>query len=215
MPDPPASTERPRVSILFPDQRPAAAAMLGRAFVDDPLLCAILPPIADHDERARRMGALFSVILAGGGGQPLLGVLDDGKVAAAAIIEYVERAPSTASVVIHDLPHMPAFVRAAGVSGVRRALSVLDTLTRNRPPERHLYLNVLGVEPALQRRHLGGALLDFLCDQSAMRPDFAGVYLETATEANVGYYTRFGYRVLGEIFPLGVRMWRMLQPRSA
>jgi hypothetical protein len=37
----------------------------------------------------------------------------------------------------------------------------------------------------------------------------------TATEANVGYYIRFGYRVLGEIFPLGVKMWRMLQPRPA
>jgi hypothetical protein len=45
MPEQRNSPERPRVSTLFPDQRPAAAAMLGRAFVDDPLICAILPPI--------------------------------------------------------------------------------------------------------------------------------------------------------------------------
>lgn len=215
MPDNPNTPQRPRVSILFPDQRPAAAAMLGRAFVDDPMIRAVLPPIADRDERARCMGAFFAAILADGDDQPLVGVLDEGKVVAAAIIEYVERAPSAASVVLHGLPLIPAYIRAIGLSGLQRAISVLDILTRNRPPERHLYLNVLGVEPALQRRHLGGALLDYLRDQAAMRPDFTGVYLETATEANVAYYTRFGYRVLGEISPLGVKMWRMLQPRPA
>jgi hypothetical protein len=103
-----------------------------------------------------------------------------------------KRAPKgTASVVMHGLPLIGSFVRAIGVGGLQRAISALDVLTRNRPEERHLYLNVLGVDPALQRRHFGGAL-DFLRDQSAVRRDFAGVYLETATEANVAYYTRFG-----------------------
>ena len=31
-----------------------------------------------------------------------------------------------------------------------------------------------------------------------MRDDLAGVYLETATEANVAYYTHVGYQVIGE-----------------
>jgi hypothetical protein len=56
-------------------------------------------------------------------------------------------------------------------------------------------------------------LLDHLRELAAQRSNLAGVYLETATEANVPYYTRAGYEVLGEIFPLGVRMWRMMQPR--
>jgi hypothetical protein len=34
-------------------------------------------------------------------------------------------------------------------------------------------------------------------------------YLETATETNVAYYTRNGFEVIGEFYPLGVRMWRM------
>jgi ribosomal protein S18 acetylase RimI-like enzyme len=94
-------------------------------------------------------------------------------------------------------------------------VNVLDTLARNRPPEPHLYLNILGVDPALQRRHFGVTILDFLHDQAALRSDLAGVYLETATEANVAYYSHVGYRVLNEIHPLGVRVWRMMQDRGA
>ena len=45
------------------------------------------------------------------------------------------------------------------------------------------------------------------------RSDLEGVYLETATEANVAYYTRNGFEVIGEFHPLGVRMWRMFQAR--
>ena len=39
-----------------------------------------------------------------------------------------------------------------------------------------------------------------------VRSDLDGVYLETATEANVAYYTRNGFEVIGEFYPLGVRM---------
>jgi hypothetical protein len=207
--------EKPRVAILFPNQDAAAAAMLGRAFVDDPLFKAILPPLEDAGERGRRMGEMFVAALAGqrSSGQPLVGVLHEGRVAAAAIIEQVERPPSLISMALHGLALMPRLARAGGLSGVRRATAALNVLSRNRPVAPHLYLNVLGVEPVLQRRHFGAAVLDWLRDQTAIRPDLLGVYLETATEANVAYYSRFGYRVTGEIYPLGVRMWQMVQPR--
>jgi hypothetical protein len=66
----------------------------------------------------------------------------------------------------------------------------------------------------LQRRHFGVALLDWLRGQITLRNDLIGVYLETAREANVSYYSHRGYSVTGEIFPLGARMWQMLQPRA-
>ena len=206
----------PKVAILFPNQDAEAAAVLGRAFVDDPLIKAILPPIKDAAERARRMGQMFAVALASqrSSGQPLVGVLQEGRVGAAAIIEQVGRPPSIASMVLHGFALVPALVRIGGLAGMRRAVAALDVLSRNRPAAPHLYLNVLGVEPALQRRHFGIALLDWLRDQTALRPDLVGVYLETAEEANVGYYSHVGYRVTGEIYPLGVRMWQMLQPRG-
>jgi GNAT superfamily N-acetyltransferase len=204
----------PPVGLLFPDQYREAAGVLGRAFVDDLLLKAIVPPIAQTDERARAMGRLFEVVLRlhRREGQPVWGAMHDGKVVAAAVVEYRDKPSSAATTVLHGLPQLPTLLGALGWSGVRRAIATLDTLERNRPSEPHFYLNILGVEPSFQKHHFGVAILDRLRAEAALRPGFAGVYLETATEANVAYYSARGYRVLNEIFPLGVRMWRMLQP---
>jgi GNAT superfamily N-acetyltransferase len=212
-----ASQQRPGVSILFPNQYDEAAGVLGRAFVDDPLIKAIIPPGVSVEERVRRMSGIFRVVLSGHrhDGQPVVGVMDQGRVAGAAVVEHLTRPAGAMATVLQGLPQLPAMVRAAGWSGLLRAVNLLDTLARNRPSEPHLYLNILGVDPALQRRHFGVAILDFLHEQAALRSDLAGVYLETATEANVAYYSHVGYRVLNEIYPLGVRVWRMMQDRAA
>jgi ribosomal protein S18 acetylase RimI-like enzyme len=206
---------RASVSFLFPSLHEEAAAMLGRAFVDDPLIAAIVGETADVADRTRRMAALFRVLLAENRrtGQPAVGVLDQGRVVAAAILEQVAQPGSSVATVLEGLAHLPAMISAIGFGGVTRAVRALDVLVKHRPREPHIYLNVLGVEPACQRRHFGRAILDYLRAEAAARPDLAGVYLETATEANVAYYASAGYRTLGEFAPLGVRMWRMLQPR--
>jgi len=209
-------SDQPRVAILFPHQDAETAAVLGRAFADDPLIKAILPPIENEAERARRMGRMFTIALASqrSSGQPVVGVLHEGRVGAAAIIEQADKPPTTVSIVLHGIGLLPALTSTGGVGGVRRTVAALDVLSRNRPVLPHLYLNVLGVEPILQRRHFGVTLLHWLRDQTALRSDLLGVYLETAKEANVGYYSHVGFRVTGEIYPLGVRMWQMLQPRG-
>jgi ribosomal protein S18 acetylase RimI-like enzyme len=207
---------QPEVSLVFPSHYPEAAAMLGRAFADDPLMKAILPPGLTLDQRAGRAGLIFDVALRGqrSEGQPIFGVMHQGKVAAAAVIEQVTRVPSMMTVAVGALPTLPSLLRGAGPRGVIRAMSALNAIMRHRPPEPHLYLNILGVEPALQRRHFGVTLLERLRRETALRHDLIGVYLETATEANVAYYTHVGYEVIGEFHPIGVCMWRMLQRRS-
>lgn len=207
----------PKVALLFPSQYDEAAEILGRAFENDPLLLAIIGPETNPQDRPRLMAAVFTSVLRDhrGHGQPVWGVLDNGRVAAAAVVEHVPRPPSAISTVLGGLPSLPGLLRAVGWNALMRGLSALDTLARNRPLEPHIYLNILGVEPRMQRRHFGGAILDYLHQQAISHSNLAGVYLETATEANVAYYTRFGYKVIGEIHPLGVRMWRMMQPRSA
>lgn len=204
----------PRVALLFPDQDRAAAAMLGRAFVDDPLISAIVGDEPASD-RVRRMTGLFSVIFGmhRRDGQPVAGVIENGEVVGAAIIEQVAHPTGAIATAVAGLQFMPAMLRAVGPQGLRRAIAVLDELTRNRPREPHIYLNVLGVDPPMQGRHCGVALLNYLRDQVTLRKDLAGVYLETATAANVAYYTKAGYETMNEITPLGVRVWRMLQRR--
>jgi ribosomal protein S18 acetylase RimI-like enzyme len=200
------------VLALYPELHEQAAAALGRAFINDPVFLAIAPGVDDTTERARILGEMFRAMLfvQRRTGQPAFGIIRDARVIAAAVTEGAGRA-SVVDTVMAGVGQMPRMVRAIGVGGIRRAMAIFSALAQSHPHEPHLYLQTLGVEPAYQRRHLGGALLDYLRAQALARPDLTGVYLETATEANVAYYSARGYQVIGEIAPLGVRMWRMFQ----
>jgi ribosomal protein S18 acetylase RimI-like enzyme len=204
----------PRVALVFPEHYPDAAGVLSRAFVDDPLINALAPEPREPVERARRLTGLFEVVLRlqRRDGQPVFGVFEAGRLIAAAVVEGTMQS-SAGATVASGLFTVPAMVRAVGWGGVRRSIKLLDTLTRNHPPRPHLYLNILGVEPSFQGQHCGVAILRHLSELVEARSDLDGVYLETATEANVAYYTRNGFEVIGEFYPLGVRMWRMFQAR--
>jgi ribosomal protein S18 acetylase RimI-like enzyme len=76
----------------------------------------------------------------------------------------------------------------------------------------HWYLYVLGVDPAQQGRGLGSVLVKAHLERAAA--DGVPAYLETDTEDNVRYYSRFGYAVTSELTvkPLAdLRMWLMLK----
>ncbi|HXW84687.1 MAG TPA: GNAT family N-acetyltransferase [Candidatus Binataceae bacterium] len=201
------------VSTLFPEHFDSAAIALGRAFIKDPTFTTILPQPQEPIERARRLTDLFRAALAIQRklGEPVFGVLD-GKVMGAAVVAGTGR-PSVAATIATGLAQLPRLLNAIGWGGFQRAISTMDELARNHPPEPHIYLNFLGVDPEFQRRHLGGALLEHLRLLALARRELIGVYLETATEENVAYYSARGYEVIGELRPLGCRMWRMLQRR--
>jgi ribosomal protein S18 acetylase RimI-like enzyme len=204
----------PRVALVFPEHYAAAAAVLSRAFVDDPLINVLVPEPREPVARAMRLAGLFAVVLKlqRADGQPVFGVFEAGRLIAAAVVEGTMHA-SGAAAVASGLRSLPMLVRAVGWGGARRSIRLVDSLTRNHPPQPHLYLNILGVEPSFQGRHCGVAILNHLRELVETRSDLEGVYLETATEANVAYYTRNGFEVIGEFHPLGVRMWRMFQAR--
>jgi ribosomal protein S18 acetylase RimI-like enzyme len=203
---------KPLVLALYPELQDQAAVALGRAFINDPVFLAIAPGLAGAVERARVLGEMFRAmfVVQRRTGQPAFGIIRDGKVIAAAVTEGAGRA-SALDTVMTGLGQMPRMMRAIGLGGIQRAMTIFRVLSQSHPSEPHLYLQTLGVDPDYQRRHLGAALLEYLRDQANARPDVTGVYLETATEANVAYYSGKGYQVVGEIHPLGVRMWRMYQ----
>jgi ribosomal protein S18 acetylase RimI-like enzyme len=209
-----AQNSWPHVSLVFPEHDAEAAAVLSRAFVADPLILAISPEPKEPEERGRRLTGLFATAIRAhrAAGQPVFGVFEDGRVVAGAVVEGTTH-PAAASTVFNGLMTLPTMVKSVGWDGTWRAIKLVDILARNHPPKPHLYLNILGVEPAFQGRHCGVVILDHLYELVMARSDLAGVYLETATESNVAYYTRNGYEVIGEFNPLGVRMWRMFQPR--
>ena len=207
-----AENQPPLVTVVYPEQHEQAAVSLGRAFIDDPTFKPIIPDLPDPVARAEHLADLFRVMLAieRRQGQPVFGVIDDGRVVGAAVTEGVAH-PTVAGFLLTGLSQMPRLVRAIGWGGIVRAMNMFSVLAENHPKEPHLYLQLLGVDPAFQGRHFGGALLERLKLEAGARKELAGVYLETATEANVAFYSSKGYEVLGELFPLGVRMWRMYQ----
>ena len=203
---------KPYVTALYPEQHDQAADSLGRAFINDPTFKAIIPDITDPVERATHLADVFRGMLAieRRSGQPVFGIVDNGRVVAAALTEGVAHAGAL-GMITTGLGQMPRMISAIGMGGLWRGLNLVSVLSNNHPKEPHLYLQILGVDPPFQGKHYGGAMLDRLKLEASVRPEIAGVYLETATEANVAFYSSKGYEVLGELYPIGVRTWRMYQ----
>ena len=187
--------------------------VLGRAFVNDPPLKAVLPNVIDPIERADVLSRVFTLALKlqRRHGQPVLGILQEDRVVAAAVTE-IARPISITTMLLTGWGMLPRMLGAVGSTGTLRAIKLGGEIGRNRPHEPHLYLSMIGVDPEHQGRHYGIVLLEYLHEMTCARPDLIGIYLETATERNVAYYEHAGYQVLGEIRPLGVRMWRMMRP---
>lgn len=82
------------------------------------------------------------------------------------------------------------------VTGIRHGISFLIVgliIGKRRPKIPHWYLSLLGVEPSLQGKGIGYALLQPIlnrCDQ-----DHLPAYLETQTERNVSFYEHRGFKV--------------------
>ena len=87
-----------------------------------------------------------------------------------------------------------------------RVLRGLGQVEARHPSQRHLYLAVLGVDPARQGQGVGSQLirpgLD-LCDRERLP-----AYLETGKEANLAFYGRHGFAVVDRLdLPKGPPVW--------
>lgn len=180
--------------------------LLGRAFCDNPGMIATL-----GGERARRlrrvtrlMGGLAGMARASGTVEV---VRVGGRVAAASLSYGPDQKP-------RRLALLPMYLAGLSVPTCLPRLLRLDDFLRAHHPRRpHFFLAILGVEPELQGRQLGSALLRAL----SARADAAGLpcYLETDREAARRLYMRHGYEVVGEHVLAnldGVRFWRMERP---
>jgi ribosomal protein S18 acetylase RimI-like enzyme len=180
----------------------AVAAMLARAFADDPAFRYIYPDPA----------ALAS------GGTRLFALMIDsdrqaGRVCVAAGLEAVTcwREPGRSKsgvgeILLHGLPLLNALRGSLG-----RALKISAAIEAHFPPHPFWYLHIAGCDPAAQGRGLGGAVLRA---GLAGVPDDMPAYLETANPTNIGLYERFGFALTGDwrVGTDGPRFWSMLRP---
>jgi ribosomal protein S18 acetylase RimI-like enzyme len=87
-----------------------------------------------------------------------------------------------------------------------------DEVKMRTVPERHLFLDLLAVQPNCQGQGVGGKLLQSRlakCDLEQLP-----CYLETETEGNVRFYQRYGFNVVnkGQVPDSDLTIWAMLRP---
>jgi GNAT superfamily N-acetyltransferase len=104
---------------------------------------------------------------------------------------------------------LPSMIRVTGRNFPRMA-SVLNMIEKKHPrAPGHFYLAVLGIEPEMQGRGFGSALMQPVlarCDREQIP-----AYLESSKRRNVVLYERHGFKVVEEVLlpKDGPPMWRM------
>lgn len=186
---------------MRPEYTARGAALLARAFHDDPLMVHLAPDPA-HRRRAlpHTMGATQAYCLRYGRvttNADLDGVacwMEPGKT----FPTYPRLARSG---VLATLPRL-------GVAGLRRMMSVAMDMDRGHHramPDPHWYLCLLATEPDRRGRGIAAALMQPTLDEA----DATGLpcYLDTHLERNIGYYARHGFEPVLDDVADGVPYW--------
>ena len=178
------------------------AGILARAFRDNPLHVAVLGPDPAKRLRANERSMRELVPIARRAGIAI--EARDGARGAGVLLA----APP------HGYPFppppLPSLLRAWLSQGPRvrsRWLRIFRHLDVRHPRTPHWYVAALGVDPPLQRRGFGRALIAALCARAAADGVFA--YLETDKAENAAFYESEGFAVVEESTCLGVRLWHM------
>ncbi len=192
----PAAIRRAR-----PGDVPALAAMLARAFMDDPVACWAFPPDRLRPRALERFQAIRLRQL-----MRNEEVWTTEDLASAALWatpgNWRSSLRETASVArCFAAPRLLGRLPVAAIGW--------DRLERKHPREpQHFYLAVLGTDPGAQGRGLGSAVLAGVLDQCDA--DGVGAFLESSKESNIDFYARHGFRVTEEFRLLsGPPLWKM------
>jgi GNAT superfamily N-acetyltransferase len=163
------------------------AAVLGRAYADDPVWSWVYP----QPDPSRRIARMFRALLRATQDRGAT-VLTDEALRGAAIWQ---RSDTRSLGVLGGARVAAAMI--ASRARVRRGQAVMRAIERRHPRGPHWYLAVLGTDPAHWGEGIGSALVRHILDDPAHGDEPA--YLETETAANVPFYARHGFRVVGEL----------------
>jgi GNAT superfamily N-acetyltransferase len=194
---------------LTKDQVKPAAEMMARAFQDYPLSAFFHP---DPFERMRRGVQVYIPLLRYG--------IQSGEVyATSSNLEGVavwlphDRVQRTLWRNIRS-GNFSVLFRRGGNSRPQAFHEYSTAVRKRRAPVPHLYLQLLGVDPAHQGRGYSSLLLRAMF----IKIDKEGLpcFLETQAEKNVGIYEHLGFRVVEEGIVPGsnVKSWAMLRDKA-
>lgn len=201
-----ATLKEMRIVPVTPDRLPAAAGVMGRGFLDDPMMRWSV-----GNDRASRQGledlftAYFRVVNPPNVESGWMWETEDGAGAAVWLPP-----DATAAFAEADEATRPA-IAALTTDGGKRYDAFWDWLNTHIPDEPVWFLDQIAVEPKRQGEGIGRALIEHGLAMSQAAGQ--GAYLETGNELNVAYYERFGFRVHeeGDTPGGGPHIWFMLR----
>ena len=188
------------------DDAGAISETLGRAFLDDPLVCFFL---RDESERPAKMPRLFKLLFKLGLPHGACDVTSGYEAAA------LWRPPGHWHIPYYQyITNGPQFAGLFGVANGLRVMSAMDAIEKRHPKEPHYYLQAIGTDPAKQGKGFGGIVMR----RHLAVADAKGLpaYLESSKEKNIPIYQSFGFELTGEIRvpggPVIYPMWRKARP---
>ena len=198
-----AKRAAPRIrQVVTAEETRVAARTLAKGFYDDPVFAWTLP----DEERRRRNLADFLEAFA----RPYVRhgesyLADDATGAALWLPPGRELVPA------EEEPGFIAELEATTAEDAGRLFELLEIFDQHHPEGTYRVLQLLAVEPQLQSRGIGSALMT----PGLARSDREQVptYLEATSERSIPFYERHGFEVIGEIEvpdgPTLFAMWRV------
>lgn len=187
-----------------------AVEALARAFEDDPLMryCFSGPAYFDSVREVHRFVCEARLEL----GWPIIGTVSGKRITGVACVSPPEKRDWPASLA-EKYERFQARIGDESAGKMRRLMGLSK---KHVPAQSHYYLAALGVRPEWQGKGVGRILLDAVHKMSESHKESTGVYLETATEANVRLYEHFGYRLIArDRLDDAVDLWYLFRANKA
>lgn len=162
---------------------PAAGAVLGSAFVDDP----VFGWLVQGGDRKRRLTSVFSAFAATAARTSGAEVLVTPERTAAALWLPPRAWRAGKGELVRTAPQLAAGLRA----GVLRGLRLQAVVERHHLREPHWYLEALGAVPQARGTGVGGRVVQPVLDRCDA--DGLPAYLESSNPRNWSFYERLGF----------------------
>lgn len=178
----------------------AAAALIGRAYRDNPVSVALNG--ADARTRLRRAQRLHWLRLSGGATPPLA-ASEDGKLVGV----YRFSPPGSAELSLVNRMKILAHVAMAGPRVLMRTVQLIESVQRHVPAEPVWFLGPVAVDPDAQGTGIGTQIVEHFL--SRVDENGGVAFLDTDKLENVGFYERFGFETVDRVEVIGVDLWFM------